>query len=634
MEPPYKNGRLRYHLGQVFMLEEMEWLTNQGHTVSAVVCDPPVVINSRSRPASDSQRATIERFLRAVLPDDVSVLRLSDLCRDAQISDPEKFSEIEDGLLTSFKVTHDAISRLSLSDQARRDLKQYRSKSIAVPPLSLAGALTFLRRSLMLDDQDILSVLYVFTNRPSWFDSHNLAATAAMLSHFEALPAANPGTIMEATRNAYPWLSLIALFHLAQARGELLDLAWPDLCLTENIPNVSGDSHMALSHPDECLFIDESDHDVNVKIAAAQPNAVHHMVELLNSHHDPDGPKMSILDSLRKYRERVRSEGLLASIAPDVPEGADAVHLILRGGGARGIALVGAADALWTHYEFRAFWGTSAGAIVAVLLGAGYQPGEVLTVLEKTPIANLIHTRRIAKYWNLVRHGAFYKHEEVQSWLDSLLSAKIDSSMPIRMKDLPFHTTLFAAQAGVGTITFNSRGEGADTPASFAVRSSMAIPFVFTPTIKDGEKIYDGGLINNFPLRQFQLSGSGGEAFIGILVRSRKRVNPRKRRQRIPIISNVYDIVMGQDEAAIVEQYRDKLVVVDTDPIRSLDFTLSDLEVQYLIAVGRWEATQYLYDHGQVEREECLAVSLAASELREAVVALRSGRWSHVPPNA
>lgn len=616
------------------MLEEMERLTNQGHTVSAVVCDPPVVINSRSRPASDSQRATIERFLRAVLPNGVSVLRLSDLCRDARSSDPERFSQIEDSLLTSFKIMHEAISRLSLSDQARRDLKQYRSSAAGDPPLSLAGVLTELRRLLPLADQDILSVLYAFTNRPSWFDSHNIAATAAMLSHLEAPPVANAVTIMEANRNAYPWLSLVALFHHAQARGELMDLAWPELCFTDNVPSVNGDSYMALSNPDGCLFIDESDHDLTVQIQLALPPVVHHMVELLNRNHDPDDPRMSILDSLRKYRERVRSEGLLASIAPDVPEGADAVHLILRGGGARGVALVGAADALWTHYAFRAFWGTSAGAIVAVLLGAGYQPGEVLAVMEKTPISSLIRTRRFGKYWNLVRHGAFHKHEEVQSWLDSLLSAKIDSSIPIRMRDLPFHTTIFAAQAGIGTVTFDSRGEGADTPASFAVRSSMAIPFVFAPTLKDGKKTYDGGLINNFPLRQFQLSGSGGEAFIGIVVHSNEGLKPRKRRQRLPIIGDVYDIVMGQDEAAIVQRHREKLVIVDTDPIRSLDFTLSELEVQYLVAIGRSQATEYLYERGQVDRGECLAVSVAAAELREAVVSLRSGRRSHVRRNA
>src|SRR4051794_28244115 len=82
MEPPYKDGRLRYHLGQVFMLAEMQRLLAEGNEVSAVVCDPPVILNARSRPESDSQRVTIERFLHAVQTDGIGLLRLSDLCRD------------------------------------------------------------------------------------------------------------------------------------------------------------------------------------------------------------------------------------------------------------------------------------------------------------------------------------------------------------------------------------------------------------------------------------------------------------------------------------------------------------------------------------------------------------------------
>src|SRR4051812_24559689 len=91
MEPPYKEGRLRYHLGQVFMLAEMHRLLTEGNKVSAVVCDPPVVVKARSRPESDSQRATIERFLRAVQADDIGLFRLSDLCRDTRRSDATSF---------------------------------------------------------------------------------------------------------------------------------------------------------------------------------------------------------------------------------------------------------------------------------------------------------------------------------------------------------------------------------------------------------------------------------------------------------------------------------------------------------------------------------------------------------------
>jgi GTPase SAR1 family protein len=57
--------------------------------------------------------------------------------------------------------------------------------------------------------------------------------------------------------------------------------------------------------------------------------------------------------------------------------------LVMKGGGIKGLAYVGAIRELNHYYNFQWFVGTSAGAISAVLLGAGYTVDELETILKE-----------------------------------------------------------------------------------------------------------------------------------------------------------------------------------------------------------------------------------------------------------
>src|SRR5437868_11761036 len=66
-----------------------------------------------------------------------------------------------------------------------------------------------------------------------------------------------------------------------------------------------------------------------------------------------------------------------------VPADADKrVDLVFEGGGVKGIALVGAVAVLEERgFQFQNLAGTSAGAIVATLLAAGYKAAEVRDII-------------------------------------------------------------------------------------------------------------------------------------------------------------------------------------------------------------------------------------------------------------
>jgi Patatin-like phospholipase len=395
MEPPYQDGRLRYHLGQLFMLKRMEFLTAAGHPVASVVCDGPSVLYARSRPQSQTQRDTIERFLRAVRPPGVEVYRLSELCSEARDSDPDRFKHVEQALAATYVNLTAAFAEVQISGQAHADLVLARWNGFGGVPYSLESVVERLGRDLpQLEPKHVLSLLYAFRDRPMWFEGQNLSATGAMLADLCTKAGDKLPLIMEAKRNSYPWLALEAL-RLTDPNDSLHDVAWPQLDATDNISNTTDTGPMAISDPASCIFIDATDLELRQKLAKVSQPWVTETNRLL--HGNPTIRTSPILEAILGLRGRTRSTGLLSAVGPQVPEGSDSVTLLLRGGGAKGIALVGAVDALWPYYNFREYWGTSAGSIIAVLLGAGYSPNEVREALVETPISYLVDAPRVKR---------------------------------------------------------------------------------------------------------------------------------------------------------------------------------------------------------------------------------------------
>jgi nucleoside phosphorylase len=176
--------------------------------------------------------------------------------------------------------------------------------------------------------------------------------------------------------------------------------------------------------------------------------------------------------------------------------------LIMRGGGMKGLALIGALTELFPLYDFKAFVGTSAGAITATLLGAGYLPAELREVLVETTFTEFLDAPLPIAFFNLIRHGYLYPGDKVHRWIDDRLRAKVDRAGEISLTDLNNRVVLFAAEPKLGSITFDSRGKNCHVPAATAARQSMSIPFLFRAwsMSEPGRPVYDGGVVKNFPI--------------------------------------------------------------------------------------------------------------------------------------
>jgi NTE family protein len=157
------------------------------------------------------------------------------------------------------------------------------------------------------------------------------------------------------------------------------------------------------------------------------------------------------------------------------------IGLALSGGGVRGVAHLGAMQALTDHgIEFSHISGTSAGAIAAAFFAEGYQPKEILHIIQEARLLTLLRP-------SLGSAG-----------LVSILHARhlIEKYIPHNtFRELKMHVTISSVDLGEGKLVYFTDGE-----LSLAILASCCLPGIFKPIIINGHMYVDGGILNNFPV--------------------------------------------------------------------------------------------------------------------------------------
>jgi NTE family protein len=200
-----------------------------------------------------------------------------------------------------------------------------------------------------------------------------------------------------------------------------------------------------------------------------------------------------------------------AAPAPPRPR----LALALSGGGARGIAHIGALRALEeAGLPVDAIAATSIGAIVGGIYATGRSADELEQVVRSVDWALLFSghgdrpTRPVARRddryadWLDVRFdpkgvrlraGLLDDHRVNRFLIEQLSPASYAASGDFDRLPIPFRTVATGLADGERVIL--SRGDLAR-----AVRASMSIPVVFPPVDWEGRALVDGGLVDNLPV--------------------------------------------------------------------------------------------------------------------------------------
>ncbi|WP_114312837.1 patatin-like phospholipase family protein [Thermus caldifontis] len=161
--------------------------------------------------------------------------------------------------------------------------------------------------------------------------------------------------------------------------------------------------------------------------------------------------------------------------------------LALSGGGARGLAHVGALEVfLEAGLEFQVVAGTSMGAIVGALYAAGKTPAEMLAIARKTPWLGLLGFSP--------REGIFSRKK---------LKDFLAEHLPGRFEELKRPLAVTAVDVVSGRLLFLTQG---DLPS--AVLASAAYPGLLAPVEREGQLLFDGGVLDNLPVDAARFLGA------------------------------------------------------------------------------------------------------------------------------
>ena len=353
----------------------------------------------------------------------------------------------------------------------------------------------------------------------------------------------------------------------------------------------------------------------------------------LKSHDDPSRKACIFHKKMRKIEIRDSlNSGVICQLCRDIlapmlnPEISEAIDkmllvvsnqhpysIIIKGGGVKGLAFAGALLELENHFSFDTFAGTSAGAIAAVLMGAGFKPKELLTALSDKNFSDFKDASLFGSLVNFIKTKGLYPGDEVESWITSLLHQKFPEKLTeVELRELPSHTIVYASRIKNGRLTFDSKKERMNTHAAFAARCSMSIPYFFSPVTVDGIRVYDGGLRSNFPLQEFMTSYPA-KPVIGLYLVSGSQKGGA-------VIGELVNIAIDGEEMAIVESNLDKIVVIDPRPVKTTDFDLSEKKKEFLVLAGRLAALKFIernYKDIPVDQSKIKQLDLKITQIKK-----------------
>lgn len=199
------------------------------------------------------------------------------------------------------------------------------------------------------------------------------------------------------------------------------------------------------------------------------------------------------------------------------------IGLVLSGGGARGVAHIGAIKAITEHnIKITHVAGTSAGAVVGSLYAAGYSWQEILKFFESLPI---FHYSRYA----LNKPGFF----DSVKYINDFKKVFPEDTFESLEKKLYIPATNLID----GTLKVFSSGE-----LIKPMLASACMPGVFTPIHIDNDIYVDGGILNNFPA---DLLKPICDKLVGVYVNPLEAIENKKLRYSYQIITRAYQIAIA-----------------------------------------------------------------------------------------
>ncbi|MHB9024739.1 MAG: patatin-like phospholipase family protein [Armatimonadota bacterium] len=296
------------------------------------------------------------------------------------------------------------------------------------------------------------------------------------------------------------------------------------------------------------------------------------------------------------------------------------IDAVFEGGGVKGIGLAGAVAVTEAQgYQFENIAGTSAGAIVAALVAAGYSASELKELIEgldylkfqdKDAIDSIPH---VGATLSVLLEKGLYEGKYFEGWMQEQLAQKgihtFGDLVIEEYKDDPryrYRLQVIATDITNGQLLVLPRdisryGMQPDSlGVAHAVRMSMSIPLFFEPVIvKDAQGqsnfIVDGGVLSNYPVWLFD-DGSSNPPWptLGYKLVDPEEGKPREITGIISFLKAMFFTMMEAHDALYIEESNfARTIPIPTMGVGTTEFDVTPEKRDRLYASGVAAAEEF-----------------------------------------
>ncbi|MET0785129.1 MAG: patatin-like phospholipase family protein [Paenisporosarcina sp.] len=284
---------------------------------------------------------------------------------------------------------------------------------------------------------------------------------------------------------------------------------------------------------------------------------------------------------------------------------------VFSGGGIKDFALVGAFQVLEEKgFQFHRLAGTSAGALLAGFIAAGYTGKEMERMMDEQDFKLLLDPRKtflpfpFMKWFFLYWRMGLYQGKALENWLTEKLAAKgvytfgdlPEGSLKLIASDITNGKMLVLPddleRYGISASTF---------PLALAIRMSCGIPFFFEPVKMElgfGESlIVDGGVLSNFPIWLFdEPNGKKQRPVIGLKISREHNGTPvHNVNNSLNLFEALFSTMQSAHDAKYISRKHEKnIIFIPVDDTKTTQFDLNPEMKSDLMEKGRISTIKFL----------------------------------------
>ena len=282
---------------------------------------------------------------------------------------------------------------------------------------------------------------------------------------------------------------------------------------------------------------------------------------------------------------------------------------VFSGGGIKGFAYVGAMQVIEEQgIQFKRVAGTSAGAILATFIAAGFNAKELEEIFDELNLKVLLDPPKFfiglpfLKWINLYVRFGMYRGNSLEKWFHQKLATKSICCFGDLPKD---SLKLVASDLTNGSILvlpddLKHYGiDGSTFPISRALRMSCGLPFFFEPVyLKNNQRdcvIVDGGVLSNFPLWLFD-DGHQVRPILGMkLSSSNEDMSPREIDNAIQLFEALFSTMKNaHDNRYIARKHEKNIIFIPVEKYSATQFDMDEETKKKLMGIGKERTIQFL----------------------------------------